>query len=541
MKKDGFVLFTSLIILVVVSIITIGLMIYSHGVLKNTLVILEKSKEYYVNETTSKSIFNISLAFHIKEIDGLNFSSIGSNLRSLLDEWKIYVGKHLPSESENWIEIYTKVLQYNEAKDFLSSTNFTNFLNNMVENGILSKLNFENLKVGIFRYTEPGGTIYELVLVKYKNSFHWANVLKKTLNQFLFVTNSEADEDGDPIYFVSGDVIDGPLYSYDTIHIWHYDESASPPIFKGIVEVGGVDIAEDSIGNPIFENGYSIINDPDDAFVLDEEFANETLNRYRSNLKPIDAINNGDICGVDINLGRDILITSVVENAQTKLTIWYWNRRQGYGWTWIPVYQLSYSNIPDNSGFMNATLVNLDSGEAVNFKFNGVIYSDNDVYISDPDKTSFFGGLLNIVSNGNIYIRGNIVYPFLKKADGFEQNTTKYNELASQHPYDKLNIVSKNNVVMRFYVPENLYITATIYALTGEFLLEDWREVQKDRLHVFGSIIQKQRGIIGAFNPYSGYSSGFKKDYVYDRRLYVGPYPQFTPYMDRKVRVTDVR
>ena len=95
---------------------------------------------------------------------------------------------------------------------------------------------------------------------------------------------------------------------------------------------------------------------------------------------------------------------------------------------------------------------------------------------------------------------------------------------------------------MRYYVPYDLYITASIYALTGEFTLEDYYWYKKDKLHVFGAIIQKWRGPIGTFDPRTGESlTGFLKDYVYDRRLYAPPYPYKTPTMGGKISVLDIR
>ena len=94
------------------------------------------------------------------------------------------------------------------------------------------------------------------------------------------------------------------------------------------------------------------------------------------------------------------------------------------------------------------------------------------------------------------------------------------------------------------YVPDNLYITASIYALGGQFTLQSYRWIRKDTLHLFGALIQKNRGPVGTFISIGSEVirlTGFAKKYIYDKRLYVGPYPFKTPQMEGKARVADVR
>ena len=151
------------------------------------------------------------------------------------------------------------------------------------------------------------------------------------------------------------------------------------------------------------------------------------------------------------------------------------------------------------------------------------------------------------MSEGNIYIQGNIVYSHFRTGpNSFVTDSSVYNAMSKDVKLNKLNLVARDNVVMKRYVPDDLYIHASIFALTGQFTLEyyySWSVVKND-LHIFGSIAQKYRGPIGTFWCWfwwCGHTGFDKKDYVYDRRLYYGPYPYKTPMMGGKLSVLDLR
>lgn len=62
----------------------------------------------------------------------------------------------------------------------------------------------------------------------------------------------------------------------------------------------------------------------------------------------------------------------------------------------------------------------------------------------------------------------------------------------------------------------------------GSFYNEGWSSKSPGQLTLTGGIIQKKRGPVGTFDPNTGnQSSGYSKNYSYDRRMAVNPPPFF--------------
>ncbi|NLV22835.1 MAG: DUF4900 domain-containing protein [Syntrophomonadaceae bacterium] len=81
-------------------------------------------------------------------------------------------------------------------------------------------------------------------------------VYKKTFTQFCMANDSERDRDGNPLYWVSGEVVYGPLHTNDTLYV------SGTPVFHGpVTYVNGINISPSSnLYNPaIFRKGHSQI------------------------------------------------------------------------------------------------------------------------------------------------------------------------------------------------------------------------------------------------------------------------------------------
>jgi len=100
---------------------------------------------------------------------------------------------------------------------------------------------------------------------------------------------------------------------------------------------------------------------------------------------------------------------------------------------------------------------------------------------------------------------------------------------------DTLGLVSKRDVIVADDLGPaiNRKISGTIMALgltggNGSFTVENYSTHLEGVLTVVGGIVQKTRGAVGTFNG-STKTSGYSKNYIYDKRLLYDPPPYFPP------------
>jgi len=144
---------------------------------------------------------------------------------------------------------------------------------------------------------------------------------------------------------------------------------------------------------------------------------------------------------------------------------------------------------------------------------------ENGAVFVDGGNVTVYGtlnGQLSIGTNRDIIITNNVLY-----------NT---NPRTNPESTDVLALIAERNVVISESAPYNLEIDASIMALGDSFVLENWWNAPiKGTLTVLGGIIQKERGPIGTFDPYTNQkTSGYSKNYIYDARLLQNP-PPFYP------------
>ncbi len=539
-REKGVVLISSMVLLIIVSVLSISIMTVSYNSLSRIKKILDTSEKFYTQRIAVESIFNYTVALLVKNQDGVSWSSsISGDMKDLLDNWKGYVEDKLPGESQKWIEIYNKIVATSRSKDITKSSRFQQFISEYKAYYQNSGINLDeivnNLKIGVFKI-DNANEEKELILVNSGKEFFWAIKIQKTLNQFLFLTNKE-----NGIYFTTGEIIDGPVYTTDCIH------TSGSPIFKG--EVIAKCLEAEGSASPVFENGFSELDEDEDYFTLDEDFANDVMSKYESktmNVEEILASSPSNPVGIRLIMeNRDIRIDSeYVGKTKGRLNIYIWSELFG----WVLTYTVDYE-INEGKSY-NAILTRVYDNEKAHFKFNGIILSYGNMYVGKTDGNAYFNGLITLASKKDIYIKGNIFYSDLK---GKEYNIDQYKSTLLNKEYEKLNLVAYDNVIMRYYVPDDLYITASIFALKGKFTLEGYDcygwiwgcAGKKDTLYIYGAIIQKSRGPVGTFHTDENgniiHVTGFKKHYVYDPRLYDGTYPEGTPSMAGKARIVDIR
>jgi len=280
----------------------------------------------------------------------------------------------------------------------------------------------------------------------------------KTFSHYAYCTNSEGSS---TIWFVTGDVIEGPLHSNDRIAIY------SRPVFLGQVTSSATSFRKGSAYNPDFRAGYQLGVPP----VAFPTFQDVTNNYWALNTQPPEVV-------LDARLSRH---ARVIFNANGTITYFVWH--------------LSGSD----------TVYDVPRTTRPVADLRGILFVQGDVELS-----GILDGQLTIVASELIRIVDDIRYaasePQGRPLEGCD---------------DLLGLVSGGDVVVADTPPNrsDVVIDAAILALGNSFTVENYSSgSSRGYLRVWGSIAQKVRGPVGTFSAWGG-QTGYLKDYHYDPRF----------------------
>lgn len=293
-----------------------------------------------------------------------------------------------------------------------------------------------------------------------------------SFSDYLWATN---DEGYGVIWYYTGDVIDGPLFSNDRLAIW------GSPVFLGPVYSAANDFLRGDSFNPDFRQGYQLgvprITLPtmtDIAALYQRYGSGNPFTLYGRNNNPV----------------------QLTFKVQGGVGYMYYVGYDEYGHPMngsIPI-----DEIPDG-------LVRVRG----NVRVRGTLKGRLTLLTERKD--------FNQV--GNIYITRDIVYS-CADAEGRPLPGCQ----------DVLGLVSEANVIVgrNAHQGQDCIIDAAILALGNSFTVEDYNRGQfRGRLIVWGSIAQNVRGPVGTFGRRG--QTGYSKDYHYDQRLAESPPPFFPP------------
>jgi len=267
------------------------------------------------------------------------------------------------------------------------------------------------------------------------------------------------------IYFLPGDVIDGPVYVNDVINIYGgspmprflqkvytassvwYENSATPSVFEG-----GLQTNATSIGN-LF-NGGALINDL-------KSMALQTV-------------------------GGGLALT----NAGS--------------------YNLLFTNISNNGSLIYYGI----SGAATNVKrstndlstMNGAIYVNGDAYVQ-----GVVNGTVTVAAQNAIYITNGIVYASALNPTPWASNFVPANVT------DTLGLIALNQVQVLGDNSINIHAAIMVCSNNYGFGAATWsspRSGNRPDINLYGSLAQYQRGVVA-----QGSSYGFDKNYKFDTRF----------------------
>ncbi|MBN2565628.1 MAG: DUF4900 domain-containing protein [Candidatus Eisenbacteria bacterium] len=312
---------------------------------------------------------------------------------------------------------------------------------------------------------------------------------------FLYFTDIEHEiGTGNPCWFCSADVIDGPLHTNDQISIF------GDPVFRdGVVSAWGGPDDSNKNHNKAFmyyngdANGHiespNPSNPPYDepAFEGGYELGGSAIDMPNVLAKLKELADAGGITLITLS-GYYEIVFSRIGPAGTPLDGYVSYRKPDKNWTDIPI----------------------DS-------FNGMIYITGGAQVSGT-----LDGRLTIATSSNMYIVDDIIY-----ADSDENGPTETCD-------DVLGLVSGSDIVIENNEPNqsDLTIHAAMMALNTSFRADGYNVGDpRGTLAVYGGIVQQVRGAVGTgwldADGNVTVVTGYEKDYHYDYRLRDMPPPGF--------------
>lgn len=178
---------------------------------------------------------------------------------------------------------------------------------------------------------------------------------------------------------------------------------------------------------------------------------------------------------------------------------------------------------------------NIASAPRFTFPVSGALFIDGKVFVKadrfredilDPSFISDgFEGRLTVASSDTMIIMDNLVYAHSRPDNSVPDSIT-----------DVLGLISENFIMVGKDVEDTVYINAAMAALNGSISVQDiydyWGENEKQSLFIYGSLAQRNRGIVHTTD--FGTRGFIEKDYHYDNRLQKYPPPHFMPTGRRK-------
>ena len=300
--------------------------------------------------------------------------------------------------------------------------------------------------------------------------------------QYAYFTDDETLPNGDPIWFITGDMIEGMVHSNGTIRINGNPRFLGPVTSHANSMVGYSSYVVTGLsGWPVGGNNPSFewIPTPEHPYALQLGIPTIPLPTQTSDLKG-DAQAGGLYLpnASDIELGRDSAGVATP------------------GW-------LRYRNSPAGSW----------ADTRISGIGNRILYCNNDVHLS-----GILDGELTIGSHQNIYIVDDVLYQG-SSATGTPQAGCN----------DLLGLVAESNVIYADNTANrtDLRVDAVMMALNTSITAENYNTGSlRGTLTVWGGLIQKLRGPVGTSSG-GAIQTGYRKDYHYDSRVTAWTPPGF--------------
>jgi len=278
------------------------------------------------------------------------------------------------------------------------------------------------------------------------------------------------------IVFITGDVLNGPVFSDDTFRI------CGSPTFDSQVESGNIYAPSNVVD---VNSGCGNAFNPNFNGLTPKKVGNQTPPVTLADVTPAQDY------GCYYSGNATIALTSP-SSGNSNITV------SGSGVT-----------VTKASGNTNSCPVG--SSFSLSGMTSGLIYVNGQVTVSGT-----MSGALDIVSASNILVSGNLEYP-----------QANINTTTGSDSVDTLGLIANNSVEVEDI--NNMTIDAAILAVNDSFYVQNWASTGNlGTLTVFGSIAQNFRGPVGTGGG-GGSSTGYTKAYRYDSSLQTLWPPYFLP------------
>ncbi|ABR30309.1 hypothetical protein SU69_02295 [Thermosipho melanesiensis] len=533
--KKGSISIILISLLVVFSIFSISIF----SILKNTHDVFSNNFKKLQAEKIANNLLEFSIATVKMGIDAMSnlrddvfsFSDTSSDVKSIKNvNWtsqtKKFINKYVDTSKATIIfstNGYSLDFEKLSLMDLKKS--FEDYLSNFSE-GI-------NTFSAIYKIKKGGKyLVYAKVKIDNISYAKIAIITSEKLNKYVYYSEEEPK-----FYFTSNEVIYGPLKSNAVIHTWQYAGNNKKFTVMGTLEVPGIRHYDEESRKHINYNAnnnpnevYNVFNlkgNPPIKFVNSDVRFSEIYNDYSTAVSslcmPIEEIIDTNFGEVGIALSKDTKIESNIENGENILYIDTSDKMYIISW--------KIGKLPD----ARIQYKKNNIWKQKHIKFNGVISSEKNIILTNSNdlqnRRFLYDGNLTIFSKENIYIDARIIpYKTFSKFSTTEKDEISLDELENIKEFvleketSSLDLVSERDIIIKSSTHNsrinNHKIFANIYSFDGSFKVENYNLGNNNgQLFVFGSIMQKARGVVGIVG---NNQPGYYKFYVHDSRALFG-------------------
>lgn len=545
--RKGYVLVFTLVVLAITSIFTVALLTNLSAHVRTASFENAKSLAHL----DAHNLLQLSVAFlrpSFRGVTGIVLTWTSRRVAEDVSWWSTFKNMLLnQSDGDFWRNFFQRVDE-NRYFDLGSNQNFNERLS-------LHGLSGSTIVLPITGTYMVGQNPYSVLVVSRVvrgkiEAYSMAILAIDFLNKYAYFTEKETRPGGQRIYFITRDVIDGPMRSNDVINIW------GNPTFRSTVEIKGYQVES---GNPNFMMGWHKLTDQDIQDYNMTKIKQNYSNDLESLVKPMRDFLNSPETGIKLNL-KNKTIRVGNNNRTAEKVIVEFKSAQGQGSDHFMKVYVQYEQgqvtgtdalftlKPTDSGGFRIVIhgenarkwLDLDENtpDEKNVNFNGILMSDLTVAlqnVSNSDKPVYVDGKYTIYSKENVEIYDHIVYEDFRglfphnTIDNIVVNDDLIQQMKSATRTDFLNIVADKFVLVKekqrgqsTYKQNNLKITASIYAFDESFTVEKYNTGSPaGQLTIFGSLMQYYRGPVGTFWN-DTILTGYYKNYIYDDKILEG-------------------
>lgn len=545
--RKGYVLVFTLVVLAITSIFTVALLTNLSAHVRTASFENAKSLAHL----DAHNLLQLSVAFlrpSFRGVTGIVLTWTSRRVAEDVSWWSTFKNMLLnQSDGDFWRNFFQRVDE-NRYFDLGSNQNFNERLS-------LHGLSGSTIVLPITGTYMVGQNPYSVLVVSRVvrgkiEAYSMAILAIDFLNKYAYFTEKETRPGGQRIYFITRDVIDGPMRSNDVINIW------GNPTFRSTVEIKGYQVES---GNPNFMMGWHKLTDQDIQDYNMTKIKQNYSNDLESLVKPMRDFLNSPETGIKLNLKNKTIRVGNNDRTAEKVIVEF-KSAQGQGSDHFMKVYVQYKQgqvtgtdalftlKPTDSGSFRIVIhgensrkwLDLDENtpDEKNVNFNGILMSDLTIAlqnVSNSDKPVYVDGKYTIYSKENVEIYDHIVYEDFRglfphnTIDNIVVNDDLIQQMKSATRTDFLNIVADKFVLVKekqrgqsTYKQNNLKITASIYAFDESFTVEKYNTGSPaGQLTIFGSLMQYYRGPVGTFRG-DTILTGYYKNYIYDDKILEG-------------------